>query len=100
MSPLERIQKEIAGARRSVRIEDIHSVINKLEAMGYRVSRVPFDSGGAISFRIRVPVDQDRGQPPPGILNICTHNRGRAQIKPCYVNDFIDCMIELGVYEG
>jgi hypothetical protein len=30
---------------------------------------------------------------------VCTHNPGSKQVKGCYVDDFLNAMMELGLYE-
>jgi len=30
---------------------------------------------------------------------VCTHNPGSKQVKACYVDDFLNAMVELGLYE-
>ena len=33
------------------------------------------------------------------IFSICTHHRGNKQVKAVYVDQFLDAMSELGLYE-
>lgn len=79
--------REIAQARKNVTIEDIEWVVNQLRGT-YVVSDRATKSGHGHLYRIG-----------NRIFTVCVHHKGRKQIKPCYVDDFIDAMTDLGLYE-
>ncbi|HZP64121.1 MAG TPA: hypothetical protein VFB28_11950 [Terriglobales bacterium] len=90
MASIAKIKEAIAaiGARRkNVTETEINWVMDQLKANG---------------LDVRGPRKTTHGQL-YGIANrrfgVCTHNPGSKQVKPCYVDDFIDAMIEVGLYE-
>ncbi len=78
--------REIAQRRRNVTLAEIEWVVNQLGASGYDVSCR--ENGHQKLFRIG-----DR------LFGVCSHNPGRKQIKPCYVDAFIDAMIDMELYD-
>jgi hypothetical protein len=88
VASLERIQKvisEIANRRKNVTYEEIEWVANQLE-QSYRVTKRKATHGtlftvGGFSFMVS------------------GHNPGQKQVKKYCVDDFIDAMISLGLYE-
>jgi hypothetical protein len=85
MAELRKVREriaEIAGRRKNVTIEEIEWIANQLKALGYDVN-VRGTQHNKI-FRI--------GQT---IFNISSHNKGSKQIKRCYVDNFLDAMVEL-----
>lgn len=90
MSKTEQVKeriREIARSRKNVTLDEIEWVVNQLGSI-YEVHARDTKSGHGRIFRIG---DQKFG--------VCKHHRGGKQVKPCYVDDFIDAMIELGWYE-
>lgn len=90
MSDTERIReriRQIAQARRNTTLEDIEWVINQLGAR-HSVAVRDTKSGHGRIFRV-----DNR------IFHICVHHKGSKQIKPCYIDEFIDAMTDLGWYE-
>jgi len=88
MSDTERVKeriRQIARSRRNVTLEDIEWVVNQLRASHSVNVR---DTTHGRLFRV-----DER------IFVVCRHHRGSSQVKACYVDDFIDAMIELGWYE-
>ncbi|MEO7146100.1 MAG: hypothetical protein ABI165_21610 [Bryobacteraceae bacterium] len=81
----ERIS-EIAGRRHNVTLDEIEWVVNQLARNGYTVSSKKNDHQKLFS------VDQRR-------FGVCSHKQGSKQIKRCYVDEFLDAMIDLGLYE-
>ena len=89
MAELRRIQetiRELAGRRKNVELSEIQWVINQLALLGYRTT------ARKTRHSILFSVDSHR-------FGVCSHNPGSGQVKACYVNDFIDAMIDLGIYE-
>jgi hypothetical protein len=80
--------EEIAGRRRNVTLRDIEWVVNRLSEF-HEASVRDSDSGNVKLFRV--------GGTKP--FPICTHNPGSKQIKPVYVDVFLDRMAELGWYD-
>jgi hypothetical protein len=76
---------DIASHPKNVTLEDILWVVNKLKD-SYTVKERPATHGLLISINGRM-------------FSICTHHRGSKQLKPQYVNAFLDVMAELGLYE-
>ncbi len=90
MSSIEKVKAtiaDIAQRRKNVTDSEIRWVVDRLRDLGYDV-RGPrktrhTDLYGVGSTR----------------FGICTHNPGSKQVKSCYVDDFVDAMTELGLYE-
>ena len=90
MSDLKKIKakiKEIAGRRANVTLEEIVWVVSQLKEHGYET-----DSRPAGDHQTIFSVDSE-------IFGICTHHKGGRQLKRCYVKEFINAMIGLGLYE-
>jgi hypothetical protein len=90
MADISHIRKriaEIAQRRKNVEISEIQWVVDNLGMNKFSVSSRSNDH--ATIFRI-------------GNLqfSVCHHRRGSKQIKVCYVNEFLDVMEELGLYEN
>lgn len=90
MADIEKIRgviSEIALRRKNVSAEEIERVVNQLKQHGFSV--------------------RPSRKTPHGVLygigsvrfSVCTHHKGSKQIKPAYVDAFLDAMIELGLYE-
>jgi hypothetical protein len=82
----ERIE-EIAGRPRNVTLSEIEKVVEQLKSHGFVVKTRPAGDHAKI-FHIN---DQ--------LFSICTHHRGSKQLKLTYVKDFLNAMLELGLYE-
>jgi hypothetical protein len=90
MATLAKIKEsieEIAGRRKNVTFSEIERVIGQLAAHGFTVKSRPAGDH-AVIFHINDTV-----------FSIATHRRGGKQILPCYVDEFLGAMIELGLYE-
>jgi hypothetical protein len=90
MATIEKIKErisQIAEQRKNTTAADIEWVVGQLKENGFPV-RDPKKTTHTVLYGI-------------GSLRfaICTHNRGNKQLKPCYVDEFINAMIELGLYE-
>jgi hypothetical protein len=89
MANLKRVKtriREIAeGNRKNITIEDIRWVVNNLKQNGYATKET---GSGHVLFR----VGNKR-------FGVCEHNPGSSHVKRCYVDDSIDIMIDLGLYE-
>ena len=89
MANLEKVReriKEIAGRRRNVKFSEIEWVVNQLGLNGFDThSR---NNGHQTIFS----VGSRR-------FGVCSHNPGSGQIKPCYVDEFLNAMVELEIYE-
>ena len=76
---------ELAQRQRNVALSEIQWVVNQLGANGFVVSERSNDHN--TMFRVS-------GRR----FGVCHHARGR-QIKACYVKEFLDAMMDVGVYE-
>jgi hypothetical protein len=88
MDPEERLRKaigDIAERRNNVTIDEILAVINTL---GPNLTVKVRQTKHGVLVRI-----QDQ------IFHLCTHHRGSKQLKTCYVDEFLDAMAELGLFE-
>jgi hypothetical protein len=89
MSDLKRIEKrirELAGRRRNVKFSEIEWVVNQLRLNGYDTgSRT---NGHQTLFRVG-----NRN------FGVCSHNPGSKQVKACYVDEFLDATIDIGLYD-
>jgi hypothetical protein len=89
MADLKRVKtsiREIAeGNRKNITIDDIRWVVNQLKRNGYSTKET---GSGHVIFRI----GSTR-------FVVCEHNPGSRHIKRCYVDIFIDAMIDLDLYE-
>jgi hypothetical protein len=82
----ERIS-ELADRRENVTLAEIKWVVDRLAELGYRTRERPATHGklfGVGSTRFMVNC----------------HNRGSKQVKPYSVDDFVNAMIALGLYEN
>lgn len=89
MAELKQIKErihDIAGRRRNVTLSEIEWVVNQLGRVGYEVSSR--SNGHQKLFRVG-----------KRLFGICCHNPGEKQIKPCYVDEFIDAMIDVELYD-
>ncbi len=89
MAELNRIKariRELAVRRKNVRLVEIQSIVNQLALAGFETRSK--NNGHQTLFR----VGSRR-------FGVCCHNPGSAQIKPCYVDEFLNAMAELGLYE-
>ena len=90
MATLPKIQesiKEIARRRRNVTFSEIERLVWQLVPHGFSVSSRPAGDH-AVIFHINDTV-----------FSICTHRKGGKQILPCYVDEFLNAMIELELYD-
>jgi hypothetical protein len=91
MSSIEKVIEkiaEIAQRRKNTTATEIDWVVERLKEHGFNV-RTPRKTRHGVLYG----VGSQRFQ-------ICTHNPGSKQVKACYVDDFLDAMAELGLYEG
>lgn len=89
MADLERIKAditEIAHRRKTTTLSDIARIVRQLGLVGFVVN------SRATRHGVLFTVGEE-------IFQICGHNPGRAHIKPAYVDEFIDSMTNLGLYE-
>jgi hypothetical protein len=90
MADLKKVKdliREIAGRPKNVTLSEIEKVAEQLKSHGFVVNtRLAGDH--AKLFHIGNQV-----------FSICTHHRGSKQLKPNYVKDFLNAMIELELYE-
>lgn len=91
MADLTRVKKIIQeigrGNRKNVKADDIRWVVRHLGGNGFVVSER--ETKESILFRVGTRR-----------FAICDHNPGSKHIKPCYVDAFIDAMIDLNLYEN
>lgn len=78
---------EIGQRRKNVELSDIQWVVEHLGMNGYSVSQRSNDH--ATIFRV------GKRQ-----FSVCHHHRGGKQIKVCYVDEFLDVMEDLDLYEN
>jgi hypothetical protein len=89
MTNVDRIKTEIARIakqRKNTTAEEIKWVVDQLGLNGYVVRSRKTSDG------VLYTVQSVR-------FGVCTHNRGSKQIKACYVDDFLEAMIEIGLYD-
>jgi hypothetical protein len=90
MADIEHIRAkiaELAERRKNVVLSEIQWVVNNLGANGYEVSSK--SNSHQTFFRVG-------GQP----FGVCHHHRGSKQIRKCYVDEFLNAMELLGLYES
>jgi len=81
-----KIQQIAEGNRKNLKLSDIEWIVHHLEMNGYKVSS-RFCPHGKI-FQVESQT-----------FTVCSHNPGNSQIKRCYVDEVVNAMIELGLYE-
>jgi len=89
MAAIEKIKeriRELAERRENVALAEIRWVVSRLDELGYRTSERVATHGrlfgvGATRFMVNC------------------HSRGDKQVKAYSVEDFVNAMIELGLYE-
>jgi hypothetical protein len=89
MASIDKIKEtiaEIAQRPKNTMASEIGWVVTQLGENGYAVKARTTSDG------VRYVVGHAH-------FGVCTHNRGSKQVKRCYVDDFLDAMIELGLYE-
>jgi hypothetical protein len=90
MAELKRVKARIrdiaVGNRKNVTTDDIRWVVAHLGQNGYKVSE------RATTHEILFRVDNKR-------FGVCDHNPGSRHVKRCYVDDFINVMVDLDLYE-
>jgi hypothetical protein len=89
MTNVDRIRTEIAQIaqrRKNTTAAEIKWVVDQLAMNGYAVKSRKLSDG------VLYTVESVR-------FSVCTHNRGNKQIKACYVDDFLQRMIEIGLYD-
>jgi hypothetical protein len=89
MAELKKIRQkigELAGRRKNVTAEEIEWVANQLKQHGYVVTCRQTTHGKLFG------VNAQR-------FSVCCHNPGSRQVKTCYVDAFLDAMIDLELYE-
>jgi hypothetical protein len=89
MAELKKIQeriREIAGRRKNVKLTDIEWVVKQLGLNGFDTN--VRDNGHQTLFRVGTRR-----------FGVCSHNPGNSQVKSCYVDEFVEAMIDLGLYE-
>jgi len=77
---------ELANRRKNVTLQEIEWVVKQLGINGFETS-----CRTATHNRLfRVGTRR---------FAVCCHNPGSRQVKGCYVDEFLDAMSELGLYE-
>lgn len=90
MADIEKIKQtiaDIAQRRNNVTVSEIEWVISRLREHGFDVREGRKTKHGTL-----YGVGARR-------FGVCTHHPGGKQVKACYVDDFADAMIEIGLYE-
>lgn len=90
MADIEKIRHtiaDIAQRRNNVMISEIDWVLARLGEHGFNVREARKTKHGML-----YGVESCR-------FSICTHHSGSKQVKACYVDDFVNAMIEIGLYE-
>jgi hypothetical protein len=77
--------REIADRPKNVTLADIEWVMNQLEQFE------PFKVVGNVHRKAWSSQDVT--------FSVCTHHKGRKQIKPIYVSHFLNAMMKIGWYE-
>jgi hypothetical protein len=89
MADLKKIKQrilEIGNRRNNVKLTEIEWVVNQLGLNGFETNAR--NNGHQTLFR----VGSRR-------FGVCSHNPGNLQVKACYVDGFIEAMIDLELYE-
>lgn len=89
MADIGKIRKrivEIASKQRNVEISEIEWVVDQLSAQGYGIAKRQATHG--VLYRVG-----------PTRFMVNRHNPGSAQVKSYSIKDFLDAMMELGLYE-
>lgn len=89
MASVEKIKTEIARIaqqRKNTTASEIEWVIKQLGEQGFTVRSRKTTHG------VLYAIGSAR-------FSVCVHNPGSKQVKPCYVDGFLDSMIEIGMYE-
>ena len=90
MASLEKVLEkiaQIAERRKNTTVSEIEWVVNQLHEHGFQV-REPRRTRHGVLYGVG-----------PVRFMVCTHNPGSKQVKGCYVDDFLNAMVELGLYE-
>lgn len=90
MATLEKVRERIAHIaehRNNTTATEIEWVVDQLREHGFGV-REPRKTRHGVLYGVG-----------PLRFMICTHNPGSRQVKACYVDDFLNAMVELGLYE-
>ena len=77
---------ELAKRKKNVRLGDIEWVVNNLALNGYKTRKARNE------HQVIFTVEGTK-------LGVCTHHTGRSQVKPVYVKEFLNAMIDLGLYD-
>ena len=77
---------EMSQRKKNVELSEIEWVVNNLKGIGYDVS-------------VRINAHQHLFRVNGKRFGVCHHNPGGKQIKVCYVNEFLDRMADLDLYE-
>ncbi len=88
MANVEKIKariREIAARPKNVTLADIEWVMSQLEQFE------EFAVVGNVHRKAWVSKDTS--------FSVCTHHKGRKQIKPVYVSHFLNAMTKIGWYE-
>lgn len=76
----------VAGRRHAVAFDEVDQIINQIRLLGeMRVVSRPTTHGYQYTVGTRI---------------IRVKKNPRGQMKKCYVDDFVNAMIDLGLYEG
>jgi len=89
MASIEKIKEEIgqiAQRPKNTPASDIERIVNQLGQQGYDVRARKMRHGTLYAVQGRR-------------FAVCVHNPGSGQLKICYVREFLDAMVELGLYE-
>src|SRR5262245_55215413 len=84
---IQRLLEGISQRPNSTEFSDLDAVVSELERLGHKVARKRYGDHG-----IAITIDDVTVQ-------VCTHNKGRKELKRCYVKAFLEAMIELEVFE-
>ena len=90
MASTEKVREtiaDIAKRRKNVSASEIDWVVRQLKEHGFDV-REPRRTRHGLLYGVG-----------PLRFSVCTHHAGSKQVKACYVDEFVDAMVELGLYE-
>jgi hypothetical protein len=89
MASIEKIKAEIAQIaqrRKNTTASEIDRIVTQVGEHGYAVRSRQTTHG------VLYTVATSR-------FSVCVHKSGSKQVKPCYVDNFLTAMIEIGMYE-
>jgi len=85
----------------------LHKIKETISEIAVRRKNTSFNEIGWVIDQLKQFYDVDSRKTRHGVLfrvgdrrfSVCTHNPGSGQVKAVYVDEFIDAMTDLGLYD-